>query len=100
MSASPSSPAPSPTTITQKITFSGSQASYTGALKTFSEEAYGKAIGIFDTTSGTGAWVTGCSVASVASASRRTSYAVTFTATVAPAQSSAAQTASGALTPA
>jgi len=97
--ATPSSgPAPSPTTITQKITFSGSQASYTGTLKTFSEEAYGKAIGIFDTTSGTGAWVTGCSVTSVASASRRTSYAVTFTATVAPAQSSAAQTASGALT--
>merc|ERR1711959_381583 len=91
-------PAPSPTTITQKITFSGSQASYTGALKTFSEEAYGKAIGIFDTTSGTGAWVTGCSVASVASASRRTSYAVTSTATVAPAQSSAATTASGSLT--
>jgi len=95
---SPGTPAPSPTTITQKITFSGSQASYTGALKTFSEEAYGKAIGIFDTTSGTGAWVTGCSVASAASASRRTSYAVTFTATVAPAQASAAQTASGALT--
>merc|ERR1719502_1155186 len=80
-SPSPSPPAPSPTTITQKITFSGSQASYTGALKTFSEEAYGKAIGIFDTTSGTGAWVTGCSVASVASA-----------------QSSAATTASGSLT--
>merc|ERR1711959_864228 len=96
-SPSPSPPAPSPTTITQKITFSGSQASYTGALKTFSEEAYGKAIGIFDTTSGTGAWVTGCSVASVASASRRTSYAVTFTATVAGAQSSAATTASGSL---
>merc|ERR1711968_121852 len=97
-SPSPSPPAPSPTTITQKITFSGSQASYTGTLKTFSEEAYGKAIGIFDTTSGTGAWVTGCSVASVASASRRTSYAVTFTATVASAQSSAATTASGSLT--
>merc|ERR1712057_151870 len=89
-SPSPSPPAPSPPTITQKIPFSGSQASYTGALKTFSEEAYGKAIGIFDTTTGTGAYLTGCSVASVASASRRTSYAVTFTATVASAQSSAA----------
>merc|ERR1711881_386531 len=93
-----SGPAPSPTTITQKITLSGTQASYTGAVKTLSEEAYGKALGIFDTTSGTGAWVTGCSVTSVASASRRTSYAVTFTATVAPAQSSAATTASGSLT--
>merc|ERR1711939_84576 len=43
------------------------------------------------------AYKTGCSVASVASASRRT-YAVTFTATVAPAQASAATTASGSLT--
>merc|ERR1719502_2566430 len=47
---SPATPAPPPTTITQKITFSGTQASYTGTLKTFSEQAYGKAIGIFDTT--------------------------------------------------
>merc|ERR1711871_464798 len=46
---SPATPAPPPTTITQKITFSGTQASYTGTLKTFSEQSYGKAIGIFDT---------------------------------------------------
>merc|ERR1711898_32422 len=94
---SPATPAPPPTTITQKITFSGTQASYTGTLKIFSEQACGKAIGIFDTTLTTPAYKTGCSVASVASASRRT-YAVTFTATVAPAQSSAATTASGSLT--
>merc|ERR1711898_45601 len=93
----PATPAPPPTTITQKITFSGTQASYTGTLKIFSEQAYGKAIGIFDTTLTTPAYKTGCSVASVASASRRT-YAVTFTATVASAQSSAATTASGSLT--
>merc|ERR1711871_1392274 len=95
---SPATPAPPPTTITQKITFSGTQASYTGTLKTFSEQSYGKAIGIFDTTLTTPAYKTGCSVASVASASRRTSYAVTFTATVASAQASAANTASAALT--
>jgi len=96
---SPGTPAPPPTTITQKITFSGTQATYTGTLKTFSEQAYGKAIGIFDTTTTPPAYKTGCSVASVASASRRTSYAVTFTATVASAQASAANTASTALTP-
>merc|ERR1712167_322511 len=90
---SPATPAPPPTWVTQKITFSGTQASYTGTLKIFSEQAYGKAIGIFDTTLTTPAYKTGCSVASVASASRRT-YAVTFTATVASAQSSAATTAS------
>merc|ERR1719502_1995325 len=96
---SPATPAPPPTTITQKITFSGTQASYTGTLKTFSEQSYGKAIGIFDTTTTPPAYKTGCSVTSVASASRRTSYAVTFTATVASAQASAANTASTALTP-
>merc|ERR1711871_1297725 len=91
---SPATPAPPPTTITQKITFSGTQASYTGTLKTFSEQSYGKAIGIFDTTTTPPAYKTGCSVPSVPSPSRRTSYAVTFTATVASAQASAANTAS------
>jgi hypothetical protein len=95
---SPATPAPPPTTITQKITFSGTQASYTGTLKTFSEQAYGKALEIFDTAATPPAYKTGCSVTSVASASRR-AYAVTFTATVASAQSSAATTASTALTP-
>merc|ERR1711943_99726 len=93
-------PAPTPagsTTIAQKITFSGTQASYTGTLKTFSEQAYGKALDIFDTAATPPAYKTGCSVTSVASASRR-AYAVTFTATVASAQSSAASTASTALT--
>jgi len=97
LNPSPATPAPPPTTITQKITFSGTQASYTGTLKTFSEQSYGKAIGIFDTTTTPPAYKTGCSVSSVASASRRT-YAVTFTATVAPAQATAATTASGSLT--
>merc|ERR1711939_593611 len=67
----PAAPAPPPTTITQKITFSGTQSSYTGTLKTFSEQAYGKALEIFDTAATPPAYKTGCSVTSVASASRR-----------------------------
>merc|ERR1712100_826932 len=99
LNPSPATPAPPPTTITQKITFSGAQTDYTGNVKSLAEEAYGNAIGIFDTTTTPPAYKTGCSVTSVASASRRTSYAVTFPATVASAQASAANTASAALTP-
>jgi len=101
--ATPAPPSPTPpapagsTTIAQKISFSGSLASY-AAVQTFSEQAYGKALDIFDTAATPPAYKTGCSVTSVASASRR-AYAVTFTATVASAQSSAATTASTALTP-
>jgi len=99
------SPTPAPTaaptygavTIVQKLTMSGTQTDYVGNVKSLAEEAYGSAIGIFDSTLATPAYKTGCSVTSVASASRR-AYAVTFTATVASAQSSAASTASTALT--
>merc|ERR1712100_833764 len=94
---SPTPPAPAgSTTIAQKITFSGTQASY-AAVKTFSEQAYGKALDIFDTTLTTPAYKTGCSVTSVASAPRR-AYAVTFTATTSASTGAAANTAATALT--
>merc|ERR1712100_291656 len=84
-------------TIVQKLTMSGAQTAYTGNVKSLAEEAYVKVLGIFDTTLTTPAYKTGCSVTSVASASRR-AYAVTFTATTSASTGAAANTAATALT--
>jgi len=51
---------------------------WTGKLKVLGEESYGKILGVWTVPSG---WVSGCSVRSVASASRR-AYAVIFSASV------------------
>merc|ERR1712100_757515 len=99
------SPPPAPTaaptygavTIVQKLTMSGTQTDYVGDVKSLAEEAYGSAIGIFDSTLATPAYKTGCSVTSVASASRR-AYAVTFTATTSASTGNAASTAASTLT--
>merc|ERR1719274_435192 len=78
-------------TIVQKLTMSGTQSDYAGNVKSLAEEAYGKALGIFDTAASPPAYKTGCSVTSVASASRR-AYAVTFTATTSASTGAAANT--------
>jgi len=85
-------------TIVQKLTMSGAQTEYTGNVKSLAEEAYGKALAIFDTAANPPAYKTGCSVTSVASAARR-AYAVTFTATTSASTGAAANTAANALTP-
>merc|ERR1712100_923350 len=85
-------------TIVQKLTMSGTQIEYVGNVKSLAEEAYGKVLGIFDTTANPPAYKTGCSVSSVASAARR-AYAVTFTATTSASTGAAANTAAAALTP-
>ena len=93
--------APSATPVakvfTQKVTFSGAQSTYVSTLKTMTEQAYGKVLGIFTTNRrGTGVWTTGASVTAVAAATRR-AYAVTFTANVPAAQVAGAPTATTAL---
>merc|ERR1719440_856657 len=85
-------------TIVQKLTMSGAQTEYDGNVKSLAEEAYGKALAIFDTAANPPAYKTGCSVTSVASAARR-AYAVTFTATTSASTGAAANTAATALTP-
>merc|ERR1719440_1947819 len=96
------SPTAAPTfgavTIVQKLTMSGAQTEYDGNVKSLAEEAYGKALAIFDTAANPPAYKTGCSVTSVASAARR-AYAVTFTATTSASTGAAANTAATALTP-
>merc|ERR1719440_2105210 len=78
-------------TIVQKLTMSGAQTEYAGNVKSLAEEAYGKALAIFDTAANPPAYKTGCSVTSVASARR--AYAVTFTATTSASTGAAANTA-------
>merc|ERR1712100_503003 len=83
-------------TIVQKLTMSGTQSEYVGNVKSLAEEAYGKVLGIFDTTASPPAYATGCSVTSAASASRR-AYAVTSTATTSASTGGAANTAANSL---
>merc|ERR1712100_394529 len=83
-------------TIVQKLTMSGTQSEYVGNVKSLAEEAYGKVLGIFDTTASPPAYATGCSVTSAASASRR-AYAVTFTATTSASTGGAANAAANSL---
>merc|ERR1712159_442318 len=78
-------------TIVQKLSISGTQTDYTGNVKSLAEEAYGKVLGIFDTTATPPAYATGCSVTSEASARR--AYTVTFTATTSASTGNAAATA-------
>jgi len=90
----PSAPAP-PTTITQAITFPDptSRFSFVGVVKSTYELAYGKAIGIFNTTSKSikhGSTVT-------STAARRASV-VTFVATVPSSDATAATTAANGMT--
>merc|ERR1712159_547457 len=83
-------------TIVQKLSMSGTQTDYTGNVKSLAEQAYGKVLGIFDTTASPPAYATGCSVTSEASARR--AYTVTFTATTSASTGNAATTAATALT--
>merc|ERR1712159_403291 len=83
-------------TIVQKLSMSGTQTDYTGNVMSLAEEAYGKVLGIFDTTATPQAYATGCSVTSEASARR--AYTVTFTATTSASTGNAATTAATALT--
>jgi hypothetical protein len=71
----------------------GTVSTYTGNLKTMTEQGYGKALDIFDTTASPPAYRTGCSVTSTAAAARRTNIKVSFVATASAAQATAASTA-------
>merc|ERR1711998_726196 len=84
------------TRISQAMTFGGqtTAAAYVGVIKSTYETAYGRAIGIYDTT--TNAVKSGSSVTSTVVAARRAA-TVTFVALVAQADAPAAQTASLAL---
>ena len=88
-------PAPTPVvpvekTLIQRVQYQGLDPSdYTGDLKTLIEVAYGIILGIYNTTSTPPAFLTGCSVDSVAGSLRRDAY-VTFTTTITAAQSNQA----------
>jgi len=87
----PSPPAPTPPAkkFTQPITVPLTAAQYTGVQKTVYERGYGKALGIFDTT--TNEYKTGCSVSSAVKSRR--SVKVEFTATAAGLYAADAETA-------
>jgi len=101
--ASAAAPTPAPTaaptfgtvTIVQKLTMSGALSTYTGDVKTLAEQAYGKALGIFDTTASPPAYAAGCSVTSTAA---RRAFAVTFTASTSASTGAAANTAASTIT--
>ena len=80
-------------TIKQVVTMTGTPATYVGNLKAMTEQGYGKALDIFDTTASPPAYRTGCSVTSTAAAARRTNIKVSFVATASAAQATAASTA-------
>lgn len=92
------SPTPTPTveigskSITQVVGLSITVAQYVGNTKALYEQGYGKALGIFDTT--TGQYTTGCGVSSTVS---RRSANVAYTAQVSAALATAAETQSRAM---
>jgi len=92
------SPTPAPTveigskSITQVVTLAITAAEYTGTTKALYEQGYGKALGIFDTT--TGQFTTGCSVTSTVA---RRSASVTYSAQVSAALADAAETTAAAM---